>query len=130
MLVQRRGEIVIPIDFRRRLGLGRGAVMSVEQAGSALVLRKIATRDQAEEDERERADPAWGSDLFAVHRLLGEGGRYPDELRDELGWSAGRIYSALLELVIRGVARRSGDGRYVAVQPALPGGGRSGTVAV
>lgn len=117
-----RGEVVIPVRFRRRLGWSEGTLLSVQQAGASVVLRAMPGGEEA------RLHPSWSRDQFTLYDRLKEERATAAELAAELGWSAGRIRSALLGLVVRGVVTVDEEGRYLVADEAdgwagAPGGG-------
>ncbi len=101
-----RGEIVIPVRMRRRLGWSAGVFLSVQQTGDALVVRALPAGGA------EGLHPSWSRDQFLLYERLREESATAAELGAELGWPAGRIRSVLLGLVVRGVVTVDEDGRY------------------
>lgn len=75
-----------------------------------------------------RLHPSWGGDHFTLYDRLKEEPATAAELAAELGWPSGRIRSALLRLVVRGVVTVDEEGRYVVADcrdgwTEAPGGG-------
>ncbi len=100
-----RGEIIIPVRLRRRLGWAEGTFLSVQQSGDAVVVRALAAGGEG-------SHPSWSKDQFLLYDRLQEESATAAELGAELGWPAGRIRSALLGLLVRGVVTVDEEGRY------------------
>lgn len=123
----RRGELVLPKALRDRLGWGAGDLLAPQVKGDKLILSRVVPGNPGNGSPGngspgkpgELGEPAYlpvspESPEYQLLREMGDVPLHPDILSLRSGLPIGRVLATLLDLEIRGLARRTPVGYVLA----------------